>query len=227
MLKLPEKQQCSFLSFENCRATKVFPRMARETEKGSWMVTFWILQDHSWPQNCNIDTLLEHRYLQHFQHKMKVGSHSDPLWDDIWNPILRAVTTLGSFFGFLCSAGSSWGWKLVTTGSQRGLQRASKITQNRFKITLGPHWWTKACRGVPPGCLRDTQSAYLCIFMHVFLRIRAYSCIFMHVYACIYAYSCIFIHIYAYFMHVSCTRMHIHAYLCIFIYTWTGCPIGK
>ena len=94
----------------------------------------------------------------------------------------------------------------------------SKITQNRLKITLGPHWWTKACRGVPPGCLRDTQSAYLCIFMHVFLRIRAYSCIFMHVYGCIHAYSCIFMHISCMFHAYVCIFMHIYAYLCVFMY---------
>ena len=102
--------------------------------------------------------------------------------------------------------------------SPRGLRRASKITQNRFKITLGPHWWTKACRGVPPRCLRDTQSAYLCIFMHVFMRIGAYSCIFMHVYAGIYAYSCIFMHISCMFHAYSCIFMHMYAYLCIFMH---------
>ena len=99
--------------------------------------------------------------------------------------------------------------------SPQGLWRASKIIQNRLKITLDPHWWTKACRGVPPGCLQDTQGTYLCIFMHVFIRMHAYSCIFMHVYAKIYAYSCIFMHIYAYFMHASCM---LHAYVCIFMH---------
>ena len=149
---------------------------------------------------------------------MKVWDHSDALWQIIWNPTLHVVTTLGVFFALLCPAGSSWGWKLVAMGSQRGLRRASKNTQNRLKITPGRHWWTKACRGVPPGCLRGTQGAYLCIFMHVCMHIHAYLCIFTHIYAGIYTYSCIFIHIYAYFMHVSCICMHIHAYLCIFMY---------
>ena len=156
--------------------------------------------------------------VQYFQYKMKVWGDSDALWEAIWNSILRAVTTLGVSSGLLCPAGSSWGWKLVTTGSQRGLGRASKIIQNRLKITLGPHWWTNACRGVPPGCLRDTQSAYLCIFMHVFIRIRAYSCIFMHVYGCIHACSCIFMHISCMFHAYVCIFMHIYAYLCIFMH---------
>ena len=199
-------------------ATKVSSRIPQGTEKGSRRLTFRALWCHFWPQNCNIGTLLEHRYLQHFQHKMKVWGHSDALWEAIWNSILRAVTTLGVSSALLCPAGSSWGWKLVTTGSQRGLRRASEIAPNRLKITLGLHWWTKACRGVPPGCLRDVPGAYLCIFMHVFMRIRAYSCIFMHVYAGIYAYSCIFINIYAYFMHVSCIFMHIYAYLYVFVH---------
>ena len=141
---------------------------------------------------------------------MKVWGHSDPLWDAIWNPILRTVTTLGVFFTLLCPAGSSRGWKLVTTGSQRGLWRASKIIQNRLKITLDPHWWTKACRGVPPGCLQDTQGTYLCIFMHVFIHMHAYLCIFLHVFMPIHAYSCIF-------MHISCM---LHAYVCIFMHIY-------
>ena len=89
------------------RGTKVSSRTPQGPEKGSRMVTFWALWDHFWPQNCNIGTSLEHRYLQHFQHKMKVWGHSDALWEVIWNPTLHVVTTLGVFFALLCPAGSS------------------------------------------------------------------------------------------------------------------------
>ena len=190
------------------------PKEPKRGPEGSLSGLLWC---HFWQQNWYIGTLLEHCYLQHFQHKMKVWGDSDALWEAIWNSIFRAVTTLGVSSALLCPAGSSWGWKMVTTGSQRGLRRASKITQNRFKITLGPHWWTKACRGVPPRCLRDTQSAYLCIFMHVFIRIGAYSCIFMHVYGCIHACSCIFMHISCMFHAYVCISMHI---VHIYVYLW-------
>ena len=106
----------------------------------------------------------------------------------------------------------------VTTGSQRGLRRASKIIPNRLKITLGPHWWTKACRGVPPGCLRDTQGAYLCMYLCVFMHIHAYLCIFMVVFNRIHAYSCILMHISYMFHAYVCIFMHIYAYLCIFMH---------
>ena len=101
-------------------------------------------------------------------------------------------------------------------GVSGGPRKSPKIDSNSLTVPIGG---LRRVRGLPPGCLRDTQSAYLCIFMHVFLRIRAYSCIFMHVYAGIYAYSCIFIHIYAYFMHVSCIFMHIYAYF-MYIYVY-------
>ena len=100
-------------------------------------------------------------------------------------------------------------------GVSEGLRKSLQIDSKSLSVSIGG---LRRAGGVPPKCLRDVPGAYLCIFMHVFMRIRAYSCIFMHVYAGIYAYSCIFIHIYAYFMHVSCIFMHIHAYLCIFMY---------
>ena len=89
------------------RVTKVSSRTPQGTGKGSRMVTFGALWDHFWLQNCNIGTLLEHCYLQHFQHKMKVWGHSNALWETIWNSILRAVTTLGVSSALLCPAGSS------------------------------------------------------------------------------------------------------------------------
>ena len=42
----------------------------------------------------------------HFQYKIKVWDNSDALWDASWNP-LRAVNTLGFFFGLLCPARST------------------------------------------------------------------------------------------------------------------------
>ena len=89
------------------RDAKVVSRTPQGTEKGSTMVTFGALWNHFWFQNCNIGTLLEHCYLQHFQHEMKVWGHSDALWEAIWNPVLRAVTTFGVSSGLLCAAGSS------------------------------------------------------------------------------------------------------------------------
>ena len=71
------------------------------------MVTFGAPLVPLLTQNCNIGTLLEHCYLQHFQYKMKVWGHSDALWEAIWNSILRAVTTLGVSSTLLCPAGSS------------------------------------------------------------------------------------------------------------------------
>ena len=89
------------------RDVKVISRTPQGTEKGSRMVTFEALWNHFWSQNCNIGTLLEHCYLQHFQHKMKVWGDSDALWEAIWNSILRAVTTLGVSSALFCPAGSS------------------------------------------------------------------------------------------------------------------------
>jgi len=89
------------------RVAKVSSRIPQGTEKRSRRVTFGDLWDHFCSQNCNIGTLLEHCYLQHFQHKMKVWGHSNALWETIWNSILRAVTTLGVSSGLLCPAGSS------------------------------------------------------------------------------------------------------------------------
>ena len=89
------------------RDAKVVSRTPQGTEKGSRMVTFGALWNHFWSQNCNIGTLLEHCYLQHFQHKMKGWGHSDAPWETIWNSILRAVTTLGVSSALLCPAGSS------------------------------------------------------------------------------------------------------------------------
>ena len=106
---------------------------------------------------------------------------------------------------------SPWGLK----GVSEGHRKTHKIDSKSLPVAIGG---LKRAGGVPPGCLRGTQGAYLCIFMHVFMHIHAYLCIFTHIYAGIYTYSCIFIHIYAYFMHVSCICMHIHAYLCIFMY---------
>ena len=99
-------------------------------------------------------------------------------------------------------------------GVSRGPRKSPQIDSKSLSVPIGG---LRRAGGYPPGCLRDTQGAYLCIFMHVFMRIHAYSCIFMDIYACIYAYSFIFVHIYASFMHMSCICMHIHAYLCIFV----------
>ena len=100
-------------------------------------------------------------------------------------------------------------------GVSGGLRKSSKIDSKSLSVPIGG---LRRAGGYPPGCLRDAQSAYVCIFMHVFMRVRAYLCIFMHICACIYAYSCVFMHIYAYFMHVVCIFMHIYAYLCIFMH---------
>ena len=157
---------------------------------------------------------------------MKVWGHSDALWDASWNPILRAVNTLGVFFGFLCPAGSRLSWKLVAKRSQRGLREPSKMTQNSSQMTPGPHWRTKAYRGVPPWMPTGHPG---CIFMHIYAYIHAWSCMFMHIYAyfrifmhifeslCIFMAICIdlimFMHIYAYLY--RCT--HVYTYLYIFI----------
>ena len=151
---------------------------------------------------------------------MKVWGYSDALWETIWNSILRAVTTLGISSGLLCPAGSSWGWKLVTAGSQRRLRRASKITPNRLKITLGPHWWTKACWGCPPGACRTPRVyiyAYLCMYLCAFMHIHTYLCRLMPVFMRIHSYSCIFMHLSCIFHVYVCIFTHIYAYLCRFI----------
>ena len=80
------------------------PKEPKRGPEGSLSELLWC---NFWPQNCNIGTLLEHCYLRHFHHKMKVWGDSDALWEAIWNSILRAVTTLSVSSGLLCPAGSS------------------------------------------------------------------------------------------------------------------------
>ena len=72
-------------------------------------------------------------------------------------------------------------------GVSGGPRKSPKIDSKSLSVPIGGLRRAGGCLRVPPRCLRDTQGAYLCIFMHVFMHIHAYSCIFMH----IYVYLCI------------------------------------
>ena len=89
------------------RAAKVSSRTPQGTEKGSRRVAFGAPLVPLLTPKLQYWDLARHRYLRHFQHKMKVWGHSDALWEAIWNSILRAVTTLGVSSALLCPAGSS------------------------------------------------------------------------------------------------------------------------
>ena len=97
-------------------------------------------------------------------------------------------------------------------------RKSFKIDSKSLSVPIGG---LRRAGGYPPGACGTPKVhiyVYLCIFMHVFLRIRAYSCIFMHVYGCIHAYSWIFMHMSCMFHAYVCIFMHIYAYLCIFMH---------
>ena len=97
-------------------------------------------------------------------------------------------------------------------GVSGGPRKSSQIDSKSLSIPIGG---LRRAGGYLPRCLQDTQGTYLCIFMHVFIRMHAYSCIFMHVLMPIHAYLCIF---HACFMHMYAYPyifIHIYVYSCI------------
>ena len=113
----------------------------------------------------------------------------------------------------------------------RGSPKASKKgSQNDPKSIRNPPGRPLACprvSGVPPGCLRGSQHAFLCIFMHIVRVLMHIFACFVHIYACfrwfptyvcilLYT-SCIFMHIYAY----SSILMSVYASMHICIHLWS------
>ena len=105
----------------------------------------------------------------------------------------------------------------VSEGSQRAPKRDPKMTQNRSEIHPGGPWHAQGCQGVPHRCLRSSQHAFLCIFIHIVghvIHFCTYLCISMHFQACLW--MCMYI--WDIFVHICV--LYEYVYIFTHIYSW-------
>ena len=159
-------------------------QVGQSSKKGSRKAILGAIWSHFWSQKLNIATLLKQCYLPYFHPKIQFWDHLMPSGTRAYGNLSACLATETHFFvsfGLLAGLeGANW----VSEGPRRAPKRDPKMTQNRSEIHPGGPWHAQGCQGVPPRCLRGSQHAFLCIFMHILrisMHIYAY---FVHIYAC-------------------------------------------